>query len=514
MSPPPRLREPDRDGISPDRGVEPWLDATLEALPQGVALFDSEHRLIHFNSRLEKIAGLPHGLLETGLPLDGLLRRLPVAVMEGDPLEALRSGAGLPPLLRFTAENGHFLEIRTAPGAAGGVLLVLTDLTESTARSLHESQLIEVLNIAPAALLVLDADDRIVLWNETFLELNREAQLEVGLPFEELLWRYMRLGDLWRVEEEASAAVARRMELHHNYAKPFEEWVSSDRALLTSEHRMADGGCIIMHVDVSDRKRAERDLEEMNQLLVAQAGELEEANAAKSRFLANMSHELRTPLSAIIGFAELLREEAAELPPDEVQKDLEKIAGAGRHLLALINDILDLSKVEAGKLELVLEAVDLRALVKEVEATVAQLIEKNGNRLEVLFSTEAPVIRADGTRVRQVLYNLLSNAAKFTNGGRVRLEVRGEREKGEHFVTFVVSDEGIGMSPEEMGRLFQPFTQADATTHRTYGGTGLGLALSRRFCRLMGGDLTVDSTPGVGSTFRARLEDMAVKGVP
>lgn len=483
-----------------------WLDATLQALPQAVALFGADHRLLKWSAQFEKLGGLRPGCLRFGLPLDTLLRTLPIS-QEGDPFEVLRSGSGLPPVLRVSRSDGHLLEIRTAPGPRNGVLLLLADLTESKSKTRHESHLIEVLNTTPAALLVLDADDRIVLWNEKFLELNRAAELEVGLPFRELLWRYVRLGDLWRIESEASAAVESRMEIHLNYAGPFEEWVSTETALQTSEHRTSDGGCIIMHVDVSERKRAERDLMHMNKRLEEQAAELERANAAKSRFLANMSHEFRTPLNAVIGFAELLREEGPEVSPEHASRDLEKIAAAGRHLLALMNDILDLSKVEAGKMEITTDVVDLKVLIQEIEATVEPLIRKNSNRLEIVYRTDALTLRSDATRVRQVLYNLLSNAAKFTSNGRVALEVSDGLEAGERFVTLLVSDSGIGITAEQLQRLFQPFTQADISTQRIYGGTGLGLALSRRFCRLLGGDLTVESVWGEGSRFRARLKD-------
>jgi two-component system, NtrC family, sensor kinase len=229
--------------------------------------------------------------------------------------------------------------------------------------------------------------------------------------------------------------------------------------------------------------------------------ELELASRHKSEFLANMSHELRTPLNAIIGYSELLQEEAEDLGQQELIPDLEKIHAAGQHLLGLINDILDLSKIEAGKMELYLEAFDVPALLREVRAIVAPLIEKNGNTLLVDCPDEAGQMRADLTKVRQALFNLLSNAAKFTERGTIEVTVRREAE----WLTFAVRDSGIGMTPEQAGRLFQAFTQADASTTRRFGGTGLGLTISRHFCQLMGGDIVVESAPGVGSTFTIRL---------
>ncbi len=231
----------------------------------------------------------------------------------------------------------------------------------------------------------------------------------------------------------------------------------------------------------------------------------EAANRAKSTFLANMSHELRTPLNAIIGYSELLEEEAAELGHAEFLPDLQKIHGAGKHLLTLINDILDLSKIEAGKMDLFLEAVDVAGLVKGTVTTITPLVEKNGNRLEVRVAGDVGTIRADVTRVRQCLLNLLSNACKFTDNGTVALEVARESDTGGEWLRFVVSDSGIGMTAEQLAKLFQEFTQADASTTRRYGGTGLGLAITRRLVRIMGGDITVESEHGKGSSFTMRL---------
>jgi adenylate cyclase len=218
-----------------------------------------------------------------------------------------------------------------------------------------------------------------------------------------------------------------------------------------------------------------------------------------------MSHELRTPLNAILGYSEMLAEDARASGQADLAPDLEKIQTAGRHLLGLINGVLDLSKIEAGKMRLHLETFDVAGVVEEAAVTVRPLIEKNGNRLEVDYPPNIGSIREDATKMRQVLLNLLSNAGKFTQNGRVRLEVRREIGPAGNWVFFRVSDTGIGMTEEQLGRLFQAFEQADAGTTRKYGGTGLGLAITQKLCRLMGGDVGVESAPGRGSTFTVRL---------
>ena len=231
----------------------------------------------------------------------------------------------------------------------------------------------------------------------------------------------------------------------------------------------------------------------------------EEANQAKSAFLANMSHELRTPLNAIIGYSEMLEEDAEAAGQKPFVADLQKIRSAGKHLLGLINDVLDLSKVEAGKMKLFLETFDVPNLVEEVVATAQPLVEKTSNELEVSVAPDVGQIREDVTKVRQVLLNLLSNAAKFTEKGTISLDVARETDVTGSWVVFRVRDTGIGMTPDQTAKLFQAFTQADGSTMRKYGGTGLGLALSRKFCVMMGGDINVESAPGKGSTFTVRL---------
>jgi PAS domain S-box-containing protein len=280
-----------------------------------------------------------------------------------------------------------------------------------------------------------------------------------------------------------------------------------------SESRQGCSWLFIMILrDVTKRKQAEAEIRRQSAEIAQARDQALEASRAKSIFLANMGHELRTPLNAVIGYSEMLQEEMSDPAArsqarvwDRGVKDLQKIHAAGKHLLALINDILDLSKVEAGKTDLYIEELDIEKMVQEVTALIEPLLAKNGNQLKVTVDPSMGAMKADLTKVRQILFNLLSNACKFTSQGIVTVQTSPWQKSAEPWVRFQVRDNGIGISPEQMGRLFQDFTQADASTTRKYGGTGLGLSISRRYCRMMGGDITVESESGKGSTFTVEL---------
>lgn len=276
-----------------------------------------------------------------------------------------------------------------------------------------------------------------------------------------------------------------------------EKLVDSERRLMATIH------------DLSLARKAEeqraKEMAELNRKYMRETERAEAANRAKSEFLANMSHELRTPLNAIIGYSELLVEEAQDAGDEAMVPDLRKIHTAGKHLLGLINEVLDLSKIEAGKMEVYLEAFDVAALVEGVAGTVEPLVAKKGNAL-LIDASDLGAMHSDVTKVRQMLFNLLSNASKFTEQGDIRLLARRETgDDGRDWMVFAVEDTGIGMTPEQQARVFQPFSQADASTTRKYGGTGLGLAITRSFAQMLGGDIALRSTAGIGTTFTLRL---------
>ena len=289
-----------------------------------------------------------------------------------------------------------------------------------------------------------------------------------------------------------------KMELEVAWPDGTKHWLLCKGQKFSDERNRSSyitGAC----VDVTDRKSWE-------ETLAAAKAEADSASQAKSEFLASMSHELRTPLNAIIGYSEMLQEEAEDLNVTRMIPDLQRVHLAGKHLLALINDVLDLSKIEAGKMEVYPEEFEAGEMLDAVVATARPLVEKNGNRFEVVTPPDLGSLRTDLTKLRQILLNLLSNAAKFTENGVVRLEAsRSLTESGQSLLTFRVSDSGIGIAPEKLKQIFEPFTQASRAVSRKFGGTGLGLALSRRFAHIMGGEIEVESQLGAGSTFTVQI---------
>jgi signal transduction histidine kinase/DNA-binding response OmpR family regulator/HAMP domain-containing protein len=378
---------------------------------------------------------------------------------------------------------------------------------ENEAKSLREvgearTRLTDAIETISEGFSLYDAEDKLVVCNSHYQELfpSHADVLVPGTRFEDILRTATGRGLITDAEGGREAWIAERLARHHAPSETHVQHRSDGRWIQVSERKTADGGVVAIYADITELKQREAEL-------AAARDAADEANRTKSSFLANMSHELRTPLNAIIGYSEILQEDAADKNDKEAIDDSQKIESAGRHLLGLINNILDLSKIEAGKMDVFIEAVDLQALLKEVLSIVKPLADKNENVIEVICPADIGSFHSDQTKMKQCLLNLLSNASKFTSKGKLTLTVAREDNSG---VCFRVSDTGVGMTQDQLGRLFEAFSQADASTTKRFGGTGLGLAITKHFCTMLGGDVTVESTPGSGSTFIIRLPDQQV----
>jgi signal transduction histidine kinase/DNA-binding response OmpR family regulator len=345
--------------------------------------------------------------------------------------------------------------------------------------------------------LMFDRELKLAAWNRQVMGLLElpQAFLESEPRYDDYLHFLAERGEY--ASGDAEAEVRR---LTANIARDYRwERTRPDGTVLEIRHSgLPEGGCIIIYTDITERKRYE-------EALTSARDQAEAMSLTKSAFLANMSHELRTPLNAIIGVTEMLQEDARDLKRDDEIEPLNRVGGAARHLLALINDILDLSKIEAGRMELNLETFSVSPLIDEVVKTFEMLAAKNGNRIVVDCDPATKSIHADQMRVRQALLNLVSNANKFTERGTVTIRARRREIDSREWVEIAVTDTGIGMTPAQMEKLFQEFSQVDSSATRKYGGTGLGLAISQRFCRMMGGEISVQSEAGRGSTFTIHL---------
>ncbi len=501
-----------------ERAASQALQDVLENAPVGLGFLDRSLRLRQANPALAKMAERTLGV-EVGEDLGALLPEartqiepaLQAVLAEGKArsnVEVEVRPPGKPDQVRFL--EMRFFPLRDKGGTSAhsvtGVGLVAMD---TTLRRRAEEQL---RRSEERFRTVLDASASII-WNTAstgeFEWTQPRWTAFTGQSFEQLRgWDWLDAvhpDDRARITEAWRDALQERShyEVSHRLRRADGEWryMEAHAVPILGE----DGSVrewIGTHTDVTDRTLAEQQL--------AAAKEMAEAaNRAKSQFIANMSHELRTPLSAVIGYSEMLSEELQDLQQDQLLPDVSKIESNARHLLSLINDVLDLSKIEAGRMTVAAEDFEVGRLVDDVVAATAPLVERKENRLALDLGPEGGkdlgAMRTDQVKLRQSLLNLIGNASKFTENGTITLIVRREDEGGRDWVRFAVQDTGIGMTEEQLGRLFQRFTQADESTTRQFGGTGLGLAITRAFCRMMGGDVSVASTAGEGSTFTIRL---------
>jgi len=490
------------------------LFEAIESISEGFSLYDAEDRLILCNSKYREMRSEIADLIMPGVRYEVLLRaaaergRYPNAAGRVDDWVRERVEQHRNPQGSFEQHlsDGRWLQIREYKTDDGDVVGIQTDIT---GRKRAE----EALQLTRFTV------DRVadgILWtgpDAQLLDLNDAACRMLGYSREELL--SMTVHDIHPDPRSPESWPAHWEELKERRSFTFEteHLHKNGRAFpveLTVNYIEFDGkeyNCAFFR-NITERKQAEQELQQAKETAEA-------ANRAKSQFLANMSHELRTPLNAIIGYSEMLEEEAEEEGQSRLAPDLRKINTAGKHLLTLISDVLDLSKIEAGKMDLFLEEFDISAMINDVVNTIQAVVKENDNALHLHTPAGLGTMRADLTKVRQTLFNLLSNAAKFTHHGQITVTVERQTftetntidngSAADEHIIFRIADAGIGMTPDQVHGLFEAFVQADASTTRKYGGTGLGLAISSRFCQLMGGEISVESQPGKGSTFIVRL---------
>lgn len=353
---------------------------------------------------------------------------------------------------------------------------------------------------------LFDMADCLVECNQRYREIMAYGSPIIpGMPFETIMREAAEDGLIVDADGCLDEWLNERMTRHRSPRENFVEHFRNDRWMRVSERRVWNTGTVAILTDITELKQTEIELSKAIAEAQKARAVAEEANSAKSDFLANMSHELRTPMNAIIGYSEMLLEDAKASKLDDTVSDLLKIHSSALHLLSIINEILDLSKIEAGKMELYMEEIHLPSVINEVTNTVQPIIDKNVNKLRIHCSEVIPLIKADSIKLRQILLNLLSNAGKFTHGGEINFTVSVDNTLDADWVVFTVSDTGIGMSTEQVDKVFDAFTQADNSTTRKYGGTGLGLTITKKFCEMMGGSISVESVPAVGSVFIVKL---------
>jgi signal transduction histidine kinase len=408
--------------------------------------------------------------------------------------------------------DGRWLQINERRTGNGSIVAVYEDVTElkrreeelaaaSREKDAVLAELQEVLDAIDYGVLLMDADLNVRMRNGAYRKIwNISEDFHKPGERKTLLEYYQNARALYEVpDEDWEDMLEKRLQaIREGRTDPPENRLTDGKILKRECVSLSNGGRMLTYFDITELKRAQ------DALRMAK-DEAESATRAKSQFLANMSHELRTPLNAVIGITELLKEEAEEDDHSDLVAPLQRVAGAGRHLLSLIDNILDLSKIEANRLELQVEDFDVTQMVQDVATTVEPLALQRSNRLSIRCDDDVGRMRSDATKIRQIMINILGNACKFTEDGQVELRVSRSSGNGEDWLTMEFSDTGIGIEKGHLEGLFKEFAQGDASATRRYGGTGLGLVISQRLSNILGGDIHVTSEPGVGTQFVVRL---------
>ena len=507
------------------------LNLALSSMANGIYMLDSDLNFTLFNDRFVELLDHPPELVALGKPIRDIVRYGAEHGYygDGDPTALVEERMALlhspeAQTLTITTVSGRTVELHQVPLKGGGVVIAVSDISDLKekeenleARNAELQKIQEDLKASEEriAKIIQSSPDGIIT-------IDKRGIIETFSPSAEQIFGYYS-DDI--VGKNIKILMPKPIALEHDFY--LEKYVPGSPSTIVGKKSIVEGvrkdgspfplefsveevwlGDEVIFLglvqDITDRKKAEQEL-------AAAKETAEAATQAKSAFLANMSHELRTPMNAIIGYSEMLAEDAEDAGLDEMLEDLNKISTAGKHLLSLINDVLDLSKIEAGKMEMFLETFPVADMANDVADTALSLIEKNNNKLELAVAEDAGDMHADMTKVRQVLFNLISNAAKFTKEGTITLEASREMQDEVPWVRFAVTDTGIGIPEGKLDHIFQEFSQADESTTKDFGGTGLGLALTKRFCELMGGSIRVESEIGVGSSFIITLPAVVEK---
>jgi len=484
------------------------LTDAIESISEGFSLYDADDKLLIYNRRYLDMHG-SHSIevVKQGVLFETILRN---AVASGEIRDA--DGRGDAWVAERLARHrdpkgthlqrrsdGRWIQINERKTVDGGTVATYTDITDvkQAEQAIQESEqrLRVIAEAAPMAVAIVTFDDGVIRYaNQRFGEMfGLEGSAALGVQVKTLYADPQHRERFIGALKEHGHVEGMEMLLKRAAGEEFWALIASQRVQFEGRPAMING-----LADISDRKRMEG---ELHKAIWAS----EQATRAKSDFVASMSHELRTPLNAIIGYSEMLVEDAQSAGRESETADLRKIQDAGKHLLGLIDNILDLSKIEAGKMTLYLETFELRPMIDGVAATVIPLARKTGNALVINCADEVGTIHSDLTKVRQILFNLFSNACKFTRNGTITLTALRDSKEAGDWIEFQVRDTGIGMTPDQQAKVFEAFTQADESTTRSYGGTGLGLAITKSVCRLLGGDVTLTSAAGRGTTFMVRL---------